>query len=140
MGFGSSEELIEIFDDLTDWEERYRYIIELGRELPPIAESDKTEETKLHGCQSNVWLKPNIASTYPIRFDFVADSDSQIVKGLVSLVRFTYLHKTPEEILAFDIEDLFNKINLRQHLTPGRSDGLRFLIARIRKWAEELKK
>lgn len=140
MGFGSSEELIEIFDDLTDWEERYRYIIELGRELPPIAESDKTEETKLHGCQSNVWLKPNIASTYPIRFDFVADSDSQIVKGLVSLVRFTYLHKTPEEILAFDIEDLFNKINLRQHLTPGRSDGLRFLIARIRKWAEGLKK
>lgn len=137
MGFASAKELIDIFEDLLDWEERYRYIIELGQELPLIAEIDKTEETKLYGCQSNVWLKPNIISTNPFRFDFVADSDSQIVKGLISLVRFLYLNKTPEEMLVFDIEGLFTQINLRQHLTPGRSDGLRFLIARIRKWAEE---
>ena len=137
MGFSSAEELIEIFEDLCDWEERYRYIIELGSELPLINECDKNEETKLYGCQSNVWLKPNIISTNPFKFDFVADSDSQIVRGLVSLVRFLYLNKTPQEIIRFDIESLFDKINLRQHLTPGRSDGLRFLIARIKKWAED---
>ena len=138
MGFSSPEELVQIFEELNDWEERYGFIIELGAELPAIPESEKTDDNKLFGCQSNVWLRPNLQSTDPIRFDFVADSDSQIVKGLISMVRYLYIGKTPAEILAFDIEDLFSKLNLRQHLTPGRSDGLRRLITRIQEWAVRL--
>ena len=140
MGFSSTEELIQIFEELDDWEERYRYIIDLGRELPLIPDNEKIDSNRLYGCQSNVWLRPNIKSTEPFYFDFVADSDSQIVRGLISLVRFVYLGKTPEEILAFDIEGLFKKINLRQHITPGRSDGLKRLLERIQSWAESFSK
>ena len=127
------DELISIFDGLFEWEERYRFIIELGNELPLIAEDDKTQENKLNGCQSNVWLKMTGGSG---GCDLVADSDSQIVKGLVALVRLIYLNKTPQEILDFDIEGLFNRIQLTQHLTPNRSNGLRFLIGRIKNWAQ----
>ncbi|MCC6933947.1 MAG: SufE family protein [Deltaproteobacteria bacterium] len=137
MGFENAEDLKSIFIELNDWEERYRYIIELGKELPPIEEQFKTDEYKLFGCQSNVWLKPITSADKPNCLDFVADSDSQIVKGLISLVRFLLVGKSAQEVLDFDIENLFSEIHLREHLTPGRSDGLRHLIARIRKWATE---
>ena len=135
MSFTTPDELISIFDGLFEWEERYRFIIELGNELPLIAEEDKTAENKLNGCQSNVWLK--IVSSNLGNFDFVADSDSQIVKGLVAMVRLIYLHKTPQEILDFNIEKLFDRIQLTEHLTPNRSNGLRFLVGKIRAWAKE---
>ena len=134
MSFTTPDELISIFDGLFEWEERYRFIIELGNELPPIAEEDKTAENKLNGCQSNVWLKRTGTEQ---GFDFVADSDSQIVKGLIALVRLIYLRKTSQEILSFDIEGLFDKIQLTQHLTPNRSNGLRFLVNQIKTWAKE---
>ncbi|MDR2338325.1 MAG: SufE family protein [Deltaproteobacteria bacterium] len=141
MEFLTPEELIDIFEDLLEWEERYRFIIELGKDLPPIAEKDKTAETKLNGCQSNVWLKrikdTSSADDRVDKFDFVADSDSQIVKGLVALVRLIYLNKTPQEILDFDINGLFDKIQLTQHLTPNRSNGIQYLINRIKNWAKE---
>ena len=139
MGFSSPEELKDIFLELDDWEERYRYIIELGRELPVLDENFKTDEYKLFGCQSNVWLKLEVRSGKDGSsvFDMRADSDSQIVKGLVSLVRQIYLGRTSAEILAFDIESLFGELHLREHLTPGRSDGLRRLIAKISQWAKD---
>ena len=140
MSFSTPDELISIFDGLFEWEERYRFIIELGNELPLIPEEDKTPENKLNGCQSNVWLKRvvgNSAGNSEQGFDFVADSDSQIVKGLVSMVRLIYLNKPPQEILDFDIDALFNKIQLTQHLTPNRSNGLKFLINQIKTWAKE---
>ncbi len=130
----SPEELIEIFEDLLEWEERYSYIIELGKELPLIPEQDKTEKTKLSGCQSNVWLERQDSD---IGFDFVADSDSQIVKGLIALVRLIYLNKKPQEILTLKIEALFEKIGLTGHLSPNRTNGLFHLIAKIRDWAKE---
>lgn len=148
MSFATPDDLVSIFDGLFEWEERYRFIIELGNELPLIAEEDKTPENKLNGCQSNVWLKrvgsvPRGANTIEERnsiepgFDFVADSDSQIVKGLIAMVRLIYLHKTPREILDFDIEGLFDRIQLTQHLTPNRSNGLRFLVNQIKTWAKQ---
>jgi cysteine desulfuration protein SufE len=136
MEFLTPEELIDIFEDLLEWEERYRFIIELGKDLPLIAEEDKTAETKLNGCQSNVWLK-RIKDSSTDQFDFVADSDSQIVKGLVALARLIYLNKTPQEILDFDINGLFDKIQLTQHLTPNRSNGIQYLINKIKNWAKE---
>ena len=136
MSFFTPDELISIFDGLFEWEERYRFIIELGNELPLIPEEEKTAENKLNGCQSNVWLK-RVPGNSGQGFDFVADSDSQIVKGLVSMVRLIYLNKTPQEILDFDIDGLFNRIQLTQHLTPNRSNGLKFLINQIKAWAKE---
>jgi cysteine desulfuration protein SufE len=137
MEFLAQEEVIDIFDNLLEWEERYRFIIELGKDLPLIPEQDKNAETKLNGCQSNVWLKKIPYNSDDKKFDFVADSDSQIVKGLVALVRLLYLNKTPQEILDFNINELFNRIQLIQHLTPNRSNGIQYLVNRIKTWAKE---
>ena len=130
-----AQELVESFELLDDWEDRYRYLIDLGRALPPLDESQKTEATRVHGCQSNVWM---VAQREPDRtIDFIADSDSSIVRGLIGVLRQVYSHRKPEEILSYDVGKLFGQIGLDQHLSMGRRNGLDGMVKRIKSLASE---
>lgn len=127
----STDELIENFELLGDWEERYRYIIDLGRKLPPMDDADKNDDTKVDGCMSQVWVKAGFAPGAPPVLRIAADSDAFIVKGIVSLLRMIYEGKTAEEVLAVDIEGFFRRIGLVEHLSPTRQNGLFALLERI---------
>ena len=127
------DQIISDFEFLDDWEDRYRYIIELGRTLQPLPDSDRTAENKVRGCASQVWLSTRIdEENGQTRFHFVGDSDALIVRGLVAIVIALFDGKTADEILATDAEALFGKLDLRAHLTAQRSNGLRALVDRIR--------
>ena len=128
----SAEELLEDFEFLDAWEDRFRFIIELGRELPPMDPADKTDEHRMYGCQSRVWITSELTADDPPRLHFVGDSDAQIVKGLIFIVFDIYNDQTPQAILDFDIREFFGKLELANHLTPSRagcreSRGARFL-------------
>jgi cysteine desulfuration protein SufE len=128
------EEIIDNFSLLEDWDDRYRYLIELGRELPPLAESAHNNANKVQGCASQVWLdtdvRPNGADG-PV-LTFVGDSDAHIVRGLIAILFATFSGKTAKSILAIDALALFEKLGLREHLTPQRSNGFRAMVERIR--------
>ena len=133
------EEILENFALLDDWEDRYRYVIELGRELAPLPESERTARNKVRGCASQVWLSTHVDhSQRPPRLTFVGDSDAHIVRGLVAIAIALFDRKTPSEILSTDAEALFDRLGLREHLTAQRSNGLRALVDRIRSDADAL--
>ena len=128
------DEIVENFTLLEEWDDRYRYVIELGRTLPPLAESAHTEANKVQGCASQVWLLTHVkpdGSAGPI-LTFEGDSDAHIVRGLVAILFALYSGKTAREILATDTIALFDRIGLRENLTPQRSNGLRSMVERIR--------
>ncbi|MCP4043818.1 MAG: SufE family protein [Gammaproteobacteria bacterium] len=131
------DELIEDFELLGDWEERYRYIIDLGKKLPAMDDADKNDETKVDGCMSNVWVKGGFSGDQPPLFQLSADSDAFIVKGLVALLRKIYVGRTAQEVLEVDATKLFARIGLIEHLSPTRANGLHALIDRIRRMAAE---
>ena len=124
----SADDIIDTLGFFDSWEDRYKYIIDLGKELPPLAEEHRTEINLVRGCQSQVWL---ISELRDGRLFFAADSDAFIVKGLLGVVLAAYNGKTPGEILAFDIEAYFNALNLLQHLSATRGNGLRAMVKRI---------
>jgi cysteine desulfuration protein SufE len=128
------DEVIENFSLLDEWDDRYRYVIELGRTLTPLSETQRNDANKVQGCASQVWLattaKPNGADG-PI-LTFVGDSDAHIVRGLIAILFALFSGKTAREILATDALQLFDRMGLREHLTPQRSNGLRSMVDRIR--------
>ena len=131
--------LVDTFRMLGDWEERYRFLIDLGRRMPVMDERDKTDENKVEGCLSNVWMvagarRDNGRSVV----EFSADSDAAIVKGLVAMLRRIYSGQTPEAIMSFDIDALFNRLELGQHLSMGRRNGLSEMVRRIKVLATRL--
>ena len=129
----SVDQIISDFEFLDDWEDRYRYIIELGRTLAPLPDSERTAENKVRGCASQVWLSSNVERRDGLpQFHFVGDSDALIVRGLVAIVIALFDGKTADEILATDAEAFFGQLDLRAHLTAQRSNGLRALVDRIR--------
>jgi cysteine desulfuration protein SufE len=131
------DQIIADFELLDDWEDRYRYLIEIGRQLPPLPDEKKTDANKVRGCASQVWL-----STHPATRDgkpvlhFEGDSDALIVRGLVAIALALFDNKTPAEIRATDAEAVFDRLDLRAHLTAQRANGLRSLVDRIRVEAE----
>ncbi len=128
------DEIIENFTLLEEWDDRYRYVIELGRSLPPLAESEHTEANKVQGCASQVWLLTQVKpgdKTGPV-LTFEGDSDAHIVRGLVAILIALYSGKKAREILETDALALFDRIGLRENLTPQRSNGLRSMVERIR--------
>ena len=128
------DEIVENFILLEEWDDRYRYVIELGRTLPPLAESAHTEANKVQGCASQVWLLTHVkpdGSAGPI-LTFEGDSDAHIVRGLVAILFALYSGKSAREILATDTIALFDRIGLRENLTPQRSNGLHSMVERIR--------
>jgi len=128
------DEILDNFSVLDDWDDRYRYLIELGRQMPPLAQSAYTEANKVRGCASQVWLetdvRPNGASG-PV-LTFVGDSDAHIVRGLIAILLALFSGRTAKDILGTDALAVFEKIGLREHLTPQRSNGFRSMVERIR--------
>jgi cysteine desulfuration protein SufE len=127
-------DIIDNFSVLDDWDDRYRYLIELGRELPPLAEAAHNDANKVQGCASQVWLdtrvRPN-GTSGPV-LTFAGDSDAHIVRGLIAILFAIYSGKAARDILASDALALFERLGLREHLTPQRSNGFRSMVERIR--------
>ena len=128
------DEIIDNFSLLESWDDRYRYVIELGRGLVPLDDHDRNERNKVQGCASQVWLgtsvRPDGASGPTL--SFVGDSDAHIVRGLIAVLFALYSGKNAKEILSSDAVALFEKLGLREHLTPQRSNGFRSMVERIR--------
>ncbi len=129
----SIDRLTSELEGCWDWEDRYQYIIGLGRKLPPLADDERSEANYVHGCQSQLWLLADVerGDATPPRLYFRAESDSLIVKGLAALVVAIYSGMTPAEIAAYDIHSLFDRIELTKHLSPMRGNGVKNLIDRI---------
>jgi cysteine desulfuration protein SufE len=127
------DEILENFVLLDDWDDRYRYVIELGRTLPPLAQAAHVDANKVQGCASQVWLvthkKPNGAAGPVLTFE--GDSYAHIVRGLIAILFALYSGKTAKEIVETDALSVFDRIGLRENLTPQRSNGLRSMIQRI---------
>lgn len=130
----SIEDILADFDVIDDWEERYRYVIELGRGLEPLDPALYTEAHKVRGCASQVWLIERIehdADGTP-RLFFAGDSDAHIVKGLVAVMIAMFSGRTAQEILTLDAEAIFARMGLREHITPQRANGVNAMMERIR--------
>ena len=135
MAIMNIDEIIENFALLDEWDDRYRYVIELGRMLTPLPDALRTETNKVQGCASQVWLatdvRPNGAAGPTLTF--VGDSDAHIVRGLIAILFALYSGKGAREILSTDAIALFEKLAMREHLTPQRSNGFRAMVDRIRR-------
>ncbi|MFN8672334.1 MAG: SufE family protein [Candidatus Sericytochromatia bacterium] len=128
-------EILEEFEDFSDWEEKYSYIIELGSDLPEMADSLKISENIVKGCQSQVWLVPEYNKETNL-LKFIADSDAFIVKGLVSILLRIFSNQTPQEILSNELF-IFEKLGLKGHLSPSRANGLSSMLRYIKNYAEQ---
>ena len=133
------DEIIDNFSLLDDWDDRYRYLIELGRMLAPLPDALRTESHKVQGCASQVWLGTTVqrdGEADPV-LTFQGDSDAHIVRGLIAVLFAQYSGKRARQILSTDALALFDGLGLREHLTPQRSNGLRSMVERIRSEAAE---
>lgn len=127
-----TDDLVDEFDLLDDWEQRYRYLIDMGKALEPLAEADRNDINRVKGCVSQVWL---ITDRDGDVLNFRADSDAHIVRGLAALLLRLYSGRTSEEILSVDAREVLARIGLAEHLSPQRSNGLNSMIGRIRQAA-----
>jgi len=130
------DDLIENFSVLDDWEDRYRYVIELGKTLPALSPAEHNDINKVRGCASQVWLVSDASGDGGRRLVFRGDSDAHIVRGLIAILLTLYSGRTAREIAETDPEKVFQRIGLRDHLTSQRSNGLSSMVARIRHDAE----
>ena len=131
------ESIVEDFAFLDDWEDRYRYVIELGRAMPPLPEALRTPATKVEGCASQVWIVPRMTGEGPAaRFDLEGESDALIVRGLIAVLHALYAGLDPAGVLAVEAPAELGRLGLDQHLSSQRSNGLRAMVARIRGLAE----
>ena len=130
----TSDDILDTLGFFDDWEERYKYIIDLGKELPAMQDDKKTDDYLLRGCQSQVWIDSEFDQG---ALHFEADSDAHIVRGLLCVVLAAYNHKTPQQILAFDIDGYFDGVDLVKHLSPTRGNGLRAMVQKIQDTARQ---
>jgi cysteine desulfuration protein SufE len=129
----SIDSIRDDFAMLEDWDDRYRYLIELGRALPPLPDALRTDSNKVQGCASQVWLASSVRETpgaAPV-LEFQGDSDAHIVRGLVAVLLALYQDKTPEEVLKIDAKSTFADLGLKEHMTPQRSNGFFSMVERI---------
>jgi cysteine desulfuration protein SufE len=128
------DEIRENFALLDDWDDRYRYVIELGRTLDPMPEAEHSAANKVQGCASQVWLSRQVERKGPSEpvLNYRGDSDAHIVRGLIAILLTLYSGHTPQQILATDAIAVFDEFGFRDHLTPQRSNGLRAMVERIR--------
>jgi len=133
------DEILDGFSMLDQWDDRYRYVIELGRGLAPLPQEERTEVNKVHGCASQVWLAASVQpgnGSGPV-LSFIGDSDAYIVRGLIAILLALYSDRPAKDILSADAIALFEKLGLKEHLTPQRSNGFRSMVERIRHDARE---
>jgi cysteine desulfuration protein SufE len=131
----SAPDLAEITENMSfldDWEDRYRYVIDIGKALPPLDDALKSEANKVQGCASQVWLQTDVERA-PTRLRFRGDSDALIVRGLVAIMIAMHDGKTPAEIAALDPMATFEALGLKAHLSPQRSNGLSAMMARMKR-------
>lgn len=126
------ESMIEDFSFLSDWEDRYMHVIDMGKSLPPLSAHDRTDQTKVKGCVSQVWLVTDVSDAKPPVLTFRGDSDAHIVKGLVAVVLEIFSQRTPKQIMDLNENEILSKLGLDEHLSPQRSNGLRAMIERIK--------
>jgi cysteine desulfuration protein SufE len=134
------DEIRENFALLDDWDDRYRYVIELGRTLEPMSEAEHSAANKVQGCASQVWLSKRIDrknGNGPV-LNYLGDSDAHIVRGLIAILLTLYSGRTPQQILSTDAIALLDEFGFREHLTPQRSNGLRSMVERIRSDARQV--
>jgi cysteine desulfuration protein SufE len=135
----SIEQILDDFEVLDSWDDRYRYVIELGRALPPFPEPERIDRNKVQGCASQVWM---VSATRPAKngggpvVELQGDSDAHIVKGLIAILLALYSGQPAKKILETDAIELFNRLGLGEHLTPQRSNGFRSMVERIRRDAQ----
>lgn len=136
MSVDSFEDLRETFEFLDDWEDRYRYVIDLGREMPEMDEALKSSLTKVDGCASQVWIAPEVEGEgAAARLHFIGDSDAMIVRGLIAILRLMLSGRPAAEVAAADPLEAFRELGLDQHLSAQRSNGLRAMIERLKQLA-----
>ena len=133
------DEIKDNFELLEDWDDRYRYVIELGRTLDPMPDDEHTTANKVNGCASQVWLSRKLARSdgNDAVLSYLGDSDAHIVRGLIAILLTLYSDRTPRDILDTDAIAVFNDLGFKEHLTPQRSNGLRAMVDRIRNDAKE---
>ena len=133
------DDIRDNFELLEDWDDRYRYVIELGRTLKPLPDADHTAENKVNGCTSQVWLARQVARSdkgEPV-LSYLGDSDAHIVRGLMAILLTLMSDRPAKDILATDAIQVFDELGFKEHLTPQRSNGLRAMVDRIRRDATE---
>ncbi len=128
-------EIVESFEFLDDWEDKYRFVIDLGKSLPRMPEALKTDTNLVRGCQSQVWLHVHLQADGTLLLQL--DSDAHIVRGLIAIVLAIYTGKPPAEILSINIDDIFTRLELVEHLSQTRGNGLRAMVAKIREKTAE---
>lgn len=127
------EDIVETFEFLDDWEDRYRHVIELGKAMPELEEAQKSPLTKVDGCVSQVWIVPAVSGEgADQRLSFIGDSDAMIVKGLIAILRALLDGETVETITATDVTSELSRLGLDQHLSAQRSNGLKAMVARLK--------
>jgi len=129
------QQLIDEFAMLDDWNDRFQYIIELGDQLDPLPDQYRAVENMVQGCQSQVWLVAQMKPTDPPTMELIADSDSQLVRGLIAILVMLLSGKTPQQILSTNVEEVFQRLDLQRHLSRSRSNGLHSMVKRIRELA-----
>lgn len=131
------EQLIENFSTLEDWEDKYQYLIDLGEKLPPLSDEYKNDHWKVSGCQSQVWLVPHYDGK---NISFQGDSDAIMVKGIIVILLAIYQNKSAQEIKEIEVEKIFAKLGLGEHLSPSRRNGMMSMVDKIRFYADSLEK
>jgi len=127
------EDLKADFGVLEDWQDRYRYVIDLGKNLPPFPDADRNDSYRVVGCMSQVWLKP--VQAVPV-MRFLADSDAHIVRGLIAILMIIYNGRTPAEILATDINEVFTGLGMEEHLSINRRNGFFAMVEKLQNYAQ----
>lgn len=131
------EELVDTFDMLDNWEERYRYLIDLGRQLPPLSEAGHSEANRVRGCMSQVWMTAALEDAGDPVLSFRGDSDAHIVKGLIALLFQLVDGRSAKQILDTDVTGVFEKLGLGSHISMNRRNGFYAMVERIHKLAEQ---
>ena len=130
-------DLIENFSMLDDWEDKYQYLIDLGEKLPPLDEKYKTDEWKVSGCQSQVWLVPEQQNGI---LTFKGDSDAIMVKGIIAVILAIYRNKSAQEIKKIEVDKIFAKLGLQEHLSLSRRNGMMSMVDKIKYYAGKMEK
>lgn len=125
----TTDEIIDTLSFFDSWEDRYKYMIDLGKSLPALSEELRTDDRLVHGCQSQVWIEAEYNNGI---FNFIVDSDAHIVRGLLAIVMAAYNQRTPKQILDFDVQSYFKQLDLIKHLSPTRGNGLQSMVEKIK--------
>lgn len=134
------DDIVDIFELLEDWEQRYQYLIELGEKLPPMPAEHKTENNKVKGCMSQVWVHPYKDVAAPNRLHYYGDCDTSIIKGVLALLIQLADNKTADELDQLDVDELFERLNLDDHLSPNRHVGVYGIVELMKQQAREIDK